>query len=100
MDDRWKPLKVMCGILIIVVVIIALIGMLWWLAGNGNHVRGGYSQANSRNNLCVHRTSSNCCNVSVPEDLLQAYNTRHSVQNIDRSVLYRVSSTCSRFRLP
>ena len=34
-DDKWKPLKVMCGILIIVVMIIALIGMLWWLPGNG-----------------------------------------------------------------
>ena len=33
--DKWKPLKVMCGILIILVVIIALIGMLWWLPGNG-----------------------------------------------------------------
>ena len=34
-DDKWKPLKVICGILIIVVVIIAVIGMLWWLPGNG-----------------------------------------------------------------
>ena len=34
-DDRWKPLKVMCGIFIICVLIIALIGMLWWLPGNG-----------------------------------------------------------------
>ena len=33
--DKWKPLKVMCGILIIVVMIIALIGMLCWLPGNG-----------------------------------------------------------------
>ena len=50
-------------------------------------VRGGYSQANSRNNLWVHRTSSNYCNVSVPEDLLQAYSTRHSVQNKQMHVL-------------
>ena len=35
-DDKWKSLKVMCGIFIIVVMIIALIGMLWWLPGNGN----------------------------------------------------------------
>ena len=34
-DDRWKTLKVMCGIFIIVVLIIALIGILWWLPGNG-----------------------------------------------------------------
>ena len=34
-DDRWKNLKVMCGIFIVVVFIIALIGMLWWLPGNG-----------------------------------------------------------------
>ena len=34
-DDRWKPLKVECGIFIIVVLIIAVIGMLWWLPGNG-----------------------------------------------------------------
>ena len=34
-DDRWKTLKFMCGIFIIVVLIIALIGMLWWLLGNG-----------------------------------------------------------------
>ena len=33
-DDRWKTLKVMCGIFIILV-IIAVIGMLWWLPGNG-----------------------------------------------------------------
>ena len=35
LDDRWKTLKVMCGIFIIVVLIIALIGILWWLLGNG-----------------------------------------------------------------
>ena len=34
-DDRWKTLKTMCGIFIIVVLIIAVIGMLWWLPGNG-----------------------------------------------------------------
>ena len=34
-DDRWKTLKVMVGIFIIVILIIALIGMLWWLPGNG-----------------------------------------------------------------
>ena len=34
-DDRWKTHKVMCGIFIIVVLIIAVIGMLWWLPGNG-----------------------------------------------------------------
>ena len=34
-DDRWKTLKVMCGIFIIVVLIIALIAMLWRLPGNG-----------------------------------------------------------------
>ena len=34
-DDRWKTLKVVCGIFIIVVLIIAVIGMLWWLPGNG-----------------------------------------------------------------
>ena len=33
-DDRWNPLKVACGILIVVVVI-AFIVMLWWLPGNG-----------------------------------------------------------------
>ena len=33
-DDRWKALKVMCVIFIIVVVI-AFIGILWWLPGNG-----------------------------------------------------------------
>ena len=34
--DRWKLLKVICGILIVVVVvIIALIRMLWWLPLNG-----------------------------------------------------------------
>jgi len=44
-------------------------------------VRGGYLRVYSRNNLWVHRSSSNYCNVSVAEDLLQAYSTRHSVQN-------------------
>ena len=33
-DDRWNPLKVTCGILI-VAVITAFIVMLWWLPGNG-----------------------------------------------------------------
>ena len=30
-----EAIKVICGILIIVVLIIAVIGMLWWLPGNG-----------------------------------------------------------------
>ena len=35
----------------------------------------------------MHRTSSNYCNVLVLEDLLQAYSTRHSVQNRQMQVL-------------
>ena len=34
-DDRWKLLKAICGILIVVAVITAFIVMLWWLPGNG-----------------------------------------------------------------
>ena len=58
----------------------------WFLLGDDQislgpifiyQVVGEYSQANTRNNLWVHRTSSNYCNVSVPEDLIQAYSTRH-----------------------
>ena len=39
------------------------------------------SQANSQNNLWVHRTSSNYCKVSVPnvQNLLHAYTARHSM---------------------
>ena len=37
---------------------------------------------------CMHRTSSNYCNVLVPEVLLLAYSARRSVQN--RPVILRL----------